>query len=206
MSDYKVLAEKEYYKLSADKPTIGLLMMVKNESLRLKVSLESVKKTVQALIIYDTGSTDDTVKIIQDFSQKYKINLYLIQGEFVNFSTSRNVVLEYAEKVNVHYLLLLDCNDELQGGDKLLLYAKFMLDQPYNGFLTCQRWWSGQHDKYFNQRFIKNRCGWRYFGAVHEWMKDTTVEGPIPAHPVIRMPDDIVLFQLNDSAEIKFSS
>lgn len=193
--DYKVITEKEYYKLHKDKPTIGLLMMVKNEAKKIHVSLTSILGTVDALIVYDTGSTDNTLEIIQNFSEKHQINLYLIQGNFVDFSYSRNISLEYADTINVEFLVLLDCNDELQGGPILKKFAKDVLSQPNSGFLVCQKWWSGQHDKYFNIRFIRNKCGWRYFGSVHEWMKDTSVDGQDPKHPVIKIPDEVALYQ-----------
>lgn len=192
---FNVIAKKEFYKIDRDKATIGLLMMVKNEEKRIHVSLESVVGHVDALIIYDTGSTDRTVEIITEFAEKNKINLYLIQGDFVDFSTSRNVSLEFADTIDVHYVLLLDCNDELQGGEHLREYAKHMMKEDNNGFLVCQHWWSGQYDKYFNVRFVKTRCGWRYRGSVHEWMKDTTQDGSEPKYPILRAPDNIILYQ-----------
>lgn len=187
---------KEFYTLSSlPEPRIGLVMMLKNEEKRLSVSLESIIGTVSALIIYDTGSTDNTIKIVSDFSEKNKINLYLIQGEFVDFATSRNVVLDYADTIDVNFLLLLDCNDELKNGEGLKKFANAMFKEKYTGFLTCQQWFSGALDKYYNIRFVRNKSGWRYRGSVHEWMKDTTSTTDAPTHPIYRMPDDIVLYQ-----------
>jgi len=196
-TEYKVILEKEYYKLDPSKPTIGLLMMVKNENKRLHVSLNSVIGHVDALIIFDTGSTDNTIDIIRNFSETHKINLYLIQGEFTNFSISRNTSLHYADSIGVHYLLLLDCNDELRGGKNLKLFVNDYFTKNNNCFLVCQEWFNGLNEKYYNIRLVKNRCGWRYRGSVHEWMKDTNKEGPEPTYPVIRIPDElgIVLYQ-----------
>jgi glycosyltransferase involved in cell wall biosynthesis len=196
-TEYNVIVEKEYYNLKDKKGSIGLLMMVKNEKKRIHVTLQSVVGCVDAFIIFDTGSSDNTVDIIRKFSEKYKINIYLIQGGFVNFCISRNTSLYYADKIGVDYLLLLDCNDELRGGKNLRVLANDFMDKPNNSFLVCQEWYTGVSDKYYNIRFVKNRCGWRYRGSVHEWMKDTTREGPDPAHPVIRIPDEsgIVLYQ-----------
>jgi len=187
--------KKEFYTLNRDKPTIGLLMMVKNEEKRLQVTLDSVIGQVDALIFYDTGSTDKTIEIIEKFSEKHKINLYLKRGDFVDFSTSRNVSLDFADTIDVHYLLLLDCNDELQGGNELKTAAKMFVEKENNAFLVCQQWWCGQLDKYFNVRFVKARHGWRYRGSVHEWMKDTLSETDQPRIPVVRLPDNIVLYQ-----------
>ena len=192
--DCKVIIEKEYYKISRDsvKSTIGCLMMLKNEQERIKESLDSCKDYVDCFIIYDTGSTDDTIKIIIDYCEQYKKNIYMIQGEFVNFCVSRNVSLDYADTRDTHFLLLLDCSDILQGGEKLKKFADEQLPTNNNSYLMCQHWWSGQYDKYFNTRFIRARKGWRYRGSVHEWMSDTS---ETPGPPVFKMPDDMILYQ-----------
>lgn len=187
--------KKEFYTLPDNKPTIGLLMMVKNEEKRIHVSLESISDFVEALIIYDTGSTDKTIDIITEFSEKHKINLYIKKGEFVDFAVSRNVSLDLADTVNVRYILLLDCNDELRGGKELQKLAENFYDKENTGFLLCQQWWCGQLDKYFNIRLVKNRKGWRYRGSVHEWLKDTTSDTDQPRYPVVRVPDIIHLYQ-----------
>ena len=107
MSKYNILIEKEYYPLDLQdpEPIIGCLMMVKNEEERIHVSLESVANYVKCYIIYDTGSTDKTTDIIQNHCEKNKINLYMINGDFVNFAKSRNVSLDYADTKNIHYIL-----------------------------------------------------------------------------------------------------
>ena len=44
---------------------IAVLMMVKNETKRLNVSLNSIKDFADSLVIFDTGSTDDTIELIE---------------------------------------------------------------------------------------------------------------------------------------------
>jgi glycosyltransferase involved in cell wall biosynthesis len=191
---FNILVEKEYNKLSLDskKPVIGCLMMVKDEEARIHVSLDSVTGTVDCLIVYDTGSTDKTVEIITNHCEKHKLNLYMIQGEFTNFSESRNISLDYADTKNVHFCVLLDTNDELRGGDKLREFCKKELHSDNNAYLMCQHWWSGKYNKYFNTRLIRARRYWRYKGSVHEWMCDTAEK---KGSVVFRMPDDIILYQ-----------
>lgn len=178
---------------SKKKPHIALLMMMKDEEKRLIVSLESVVGIVDSIVAYDTGSTDNTLQILRDFSNKHKIPLRLKEGEFVNFSVSRNVSLDFADTFDdIDFLLLLDVNDELRGGDKLLKFAKEHIDTKFKTFLMCQHWWSGTYDKYFNTRFLRARSNWRYNGSVHEWLGNKNKEID---EPVFRMPDDIVLYQ-----------
>lgn len=199
MTDYKIIEETEYYDMSKIKNPIGLVMMVKNEKKCLQGTLDSVVGHVDCMIIYDTGSTDNTLDIIQEHSKKHEINLYLIQGEFVDFSTSRNVVLNYADSKDADYLLLMDCNDILRGGDKLREYVKKQAKEntECEAYLTCQIWWSGREDKYYNLRFLRNHRSWFYKGSVHEWMTKFDKYGGkvVDKSKSARMPDNIVLFQ-----------
>ena len=194
MSKYNIVIEKEYYRLSkySKEPIIACLMMVKDEEIRIHVSLDSVIGYVKCYIIYDTGSTDKTIEIIKNHCEKHKINLYMIQGEFVNFSVSRNVSLDYADTKDVHFLLLLDSNDELRGGEKLLDFSKKEMNNTNNAYLIHQHWWSGQYDKYYNTRFIKARNNWRYHGSVHEWMEKEDNDN---RSLIQKMPEDIFLYQ-----------
>jgi len=174
---------------------IAALMMLKNEQQQLHVTLESIEGFVDSLIVFDTGSTDNTIQILKEFSERTDTPLRLKEGEFVDFSTSRNVSLEFADTFpDVDYLLLLDCNDRLVNGDFLRKYATEQMSEPCTGFLMCQEWLSSTLDKYFNMRLVKAREGWRYRGSVHEWLKNTKhAEGSEP--PVHRVPDDTRLYQ-----------
>lgn len=157
---------------SKNKKTIALVMMVKNEHKRIKVSLESVKDTVDCFVILDTGSEDDTMEIIRNYSKEIKKPLHMIRQLFpapFDFSKSRNVLLDFADD-KADYLLLLDCNDELRGGDLLLQFIK-EYDGPATGYHLCQEWWSGVSlDKYYNMRFVKSKNNWRFKGAIHEYI------------------------------------
>lgn len=170
---------------------IALVMMVKNEEKRLLVSLESVKEVIDVVYIYDTGSEDNTIQIAQDFCKKYGFPLNLQQGEFVDFATSRNVVISAADNPNVDFMLLLDSNDELRGGEHL---RKFLSKWPEGASSgqVCQEWFSGETSKYFNTRILKTGFQMRYKGVVHEW-----VECQLPDHQDVstRLPDNIVLYQ-----------
>ena len=177
-------------------PHIALLLMCKNEKKRLHVTLESVVGFVDSIVAYDTGSTDNTIEILQNFSKKTGIPLRLKQGEFVDFSTSRNVSLEFADTfLDIDYLLLLDVNDELKGGDALRKITVDYMDKPNTGFLLVQEWFCGQHDKYFNVRLIKVRNSWRYKGRVHEYISDIRYTNESDAPAIVRIEDGIILYQ-----------
>lgn len=176
---------------------IAVYLMVKNEKKRLYVSLESVKNIADSIIIYDTGSTDNTIEIAKQFCIKNNIPLRLLEGSFIDFSKSRNAGLDFAETFSeIDYILLLDTNDELKNYKLLRNFCneQFKYDD-HNGFLLCQQWWSGNLDKYYNVRLIKARKGWRYMGTVHEYITDCRRMPCEIEKPVIRASDDIVIYQ-----------
>jgi glycosyltransferase involved in cell wall biosynthesis len=173
---------------------IAVLLMVKNEKKRLHVSLNSIEKFADSLVIFDTGSTDNTIEICREFSERTKIPLRLKEGTFVNFSVSRNESLDFADTFDdIDFLLLLDVNDELRNGTQLRKCAEEYIDNKSTGFLLCQEWFSGSYDKYFNVRFIKAHQKWRYVGSVHEYIK--TFDEENDKHPIVKLPDSIVLYQ-----------
>lgn len=181
------------------KPHIAVLMMVKNEHKRLQVTLDSVKDFANSLVIYDTGSTDDTVDICKTFSTEHSIPLKLLVGEFVNFSTSRNVALDFADTFSeIDYILMLDTNDELRNGDGLRKFAEHNTESAPSAFLTLQEWWSGASNTYYNTRFIKPRTGWRYCGVVHEYLKNINRpdnDGDNDSKYLGKVPQDVVIYQ-----------
>ena len=173
---------------------IAILMMVKNEKKRLRVTLESVKDFADSLVIFDTGSTDNTIDICKEFCEKNKIPLRLKQGDFVNFETSRNVSLDFADSFpDIDFILLMDTNDELKGGKELREFAEKFKRHDSSGFLICQEWWSGVIDKYYNIRFVKANQEWRYKGSVHEYIESRIEKNR--KQQVVKLPDNISLYQ-----------
>jgi glycosyltransferase involved in cell wall biosynthesis len=161
---------------TVNKNLLALLMMVKNEEARITVSLDSMRDYTDTFIILDTGSTDKTIEIIRDYCKKNNITLHLKEEPFVNFEVSRNVSLDFADEVlpkdKPRFLLLLDCNDELQNASVLYDFVK-NYDGEQTGFHLRQQWWNGtSSDTYYNMRMVKSHCGWRYKGVVHEYMRN----------------------------------
>lgn len=173
---------------------IAALLMVKNESRRIHVTLQTLS-SFDALIVYDTGSTDNTIDIIRKFCDTWKIPFHLLEGDFVDFSTNRNELLEFAdtvsERFDIDYYLLLDCNDELYNFEGLYHFCVDNQDIDQTGFLIRQEWYVGKEiTSYYNIRLIKSRCGWQYHNPVHEFIaNEKETSSPI------QVPDGIYIYQ-----------
>jgi hypothetical protein len=79
---------------------ITIVLMVKNEQAVMEQTLEPFTKAgIKSFLIFDTGSTDDTISVTHNFFKKHHITNYVIAEEpFIDFATSRNHALEAAEK------------------------------------------------------------------------------------------------------------
>jgi glycosyltransferase involved in cell wall biosynthesis len=146
--------------------------MVKNEEETIINTLISVQNYINSLIIYDTGSTDNTIQVITDFCIRNNLILNLKQEDFINFGESRNKAIKFAETFNyIDYLLLMDSNDILDDGEPLLKLCSEKKDSEETGFYLKQEWYNYNNvDTYHNIRLIKPKKGWKYIGVVHEYI------------------------------------
>ncbi len=149
---------------------LAVVMMVRNEENRIQTSLESVKDLVDGIILFDTGSEDKTIDVARKFAKQNNIHFHLLQGQFEDFSVSRNKLLDFADKHLYDYLLLFDSNDEYKSTKDLRDLLRKSND---HGFLLHQKWYIGAGNEldYYNIRLIKPNIGFRYKGAVHEYIE-----------------------------------
>jgi len=85
--------------------TLSLCMIVKNEAASLLQCLNSVKDVVDEIVVLDTGSTDNTVEIAEEFAAQ----VYHYQW-CDDFSAARNEALKY---VTGDWILVLDADETL---------------------------------------------------------------------------------------------
>jgi hypothetical protein len=177
---------------------IAAVMMVKNEAARVHVTLASIG-ALDALIVYDTGSDDGTPELIERLSP---IRVHMKRGAFVDFATSLNVLLAYADECRApqdgdgadggayDYYVLLDSNDEFVGkrpddNDELLA--------DVTSWHIRRSWRHGDGDaetSVWTLRFIRARSGHRYTGAVHELLNDDMAVAPAGRCRAFRIHQD----------------
>lgn len=114
------------------RPLLTLCMMVKDEAHTIARTLRSAKPHVDRWCILDTGSTDATCGIV--LSEMREIPGTLLRGGFVDFARTRNRLLEEAINPALggavsEFLLLLDADDILEGGEALRAFLREMARQ-----------------------------------------------------------------------------
>lgn len=87
------------------KNTIGVLMIVKNESAHLAACLDSVKDWVDEIVIVDSGSTDDTAEIAARYTDKFYTN-----ADWPGFGKQRQLAQSY---ITSDWILALDADERV---------------------------------------------------------------------------------------------
>ncbi|MBC8443015.1 MAG: glycosyltransferase [Proteobacteria bacterium] len=139
--------------------TICLSMIVKDESHIIMECLESVAPHIDYWCICDTGSTDDTKKIITDFFEEKGIPGELHDKEWVNFSHNRTEAIDICNG-KTDYIFMIDADDRVVGD------LKWPADMNQEGYeVKLKRgnleWWRIQT--------FKNDGSWMYEGVLHEF-------------------------------------
>jgi hypothetical protein len=140
--------------------------MVKNESKIIQRCIDSCKSICDAFVFLDTGSTDNTVEILNTFLQNNVGKVY--QEPFVNFGVSRSRSFEVA----VDFIKSLEWDLETTFG--LLLDADMVLKMNVpikdklkgTGYTIVQSNFSLEYD---NIRLIKLSKPWKCTGVTHEY-------------------------------------
>lgn len=175
---------------------LAALIMVKNEELSIQQTIDSTKGFLSDIIVYDTGSTDNTIQIVKDSCKRNGQRLHLKQGIFTTFPESRNESIKFAETVDVDNLLMMDAGDEIHCDAPTPTVLNMIRSMPheYKFGTVCLRWLEdGGLTEHNDIRFIKNKRGCRYNNKypVHEEFDGLNV------NPTLMLPY-IVLYQNRD--------
>lgn len=80
------------------------VVITKNSDQTIKKCLDSLLQVVDEIIVYDSGSTDLTLKIAEEFS------CHVIQGEWLGYGATKNFANQFAK---ASYILSVDSDEEL---------------------------------------------------------------------------------------------
>jgi tetratricopeptide (TPR) repeat protein len=142
-------------------PTLCLNMIVKNESRVIIRMLETVVKIVDCYCICDTGSTDNTIELIESFFKKHGIPGKITNEPFKDFCHNRNFSLNKCVGMS-DYVLLMDA-------DMILEVGKF--DKNVLKLADTLSILQGNTEFYYqNIRIVKNNGKFKYIGVTHEYL------------------------------------
>lgn len=104
---------------------ICLNMIVKNESKIIERCLDNVRHLIDAVVIEDTGSNDNTIELINRWLAKENIHGLVVEEPWSDFGTNRTSAIRHAEKYlkeldpqNTWYLLFMDADNHATSVDE----------------------------------------------------------------------------------------
>lgn len=175
MASKCVVAETE------NDPLLVVVLMVKNEASVIKATLKpfvdaraSTDPNKLAFLIFDTGSTDNTISVTKEYFQKNKIHNAIIKQEpFIDFATSRNRGLQLAEEAfpNARFMLMPDAEWYMQNVDGLIEFCQKHKNDSVASYLV--RLINGSLD-FYTARLIRCRSGVNFVGVVHETLSQVS--------------------------------
>lgn len=149
---------------------LALNFICKNEAHVIRKMLESCKSITDLIVVNDTGSTDGTQDIINQFGQENNIPTYVFERPFDDFEKSRNHAMQKLRDVvrdlgwdpnNVHGYWF-DCDETL------VIDAKFNKNQFKNDLYMINTF-IGQM-KYTRNTFFRVSKPFRFYGPIHEFI------------------------------------
>lgn len=139
--------------------TICLNMIVKNEAPVIRRCLDSVRPVIDYWVIVDTGSTDDTQRIIREHMKDVPGELH--ERPWQDFAHNRSEALALA-RGRGDYVLVIDADEvlEISQGFELppLVADSYNIQVLYGG---CS---------YLRRQLVRNSLPWRYEGVLHEYI------------------------------------
>jgi glycosyltransferase involved in cell wall biosynthesis len=171
--------------------TLGLVMIVKNADHCIQKTLEAIKPHISYYGILDTGSTDKTVEIIRETMTG--VNGMLYQEPFVDFSASRNRILDLVGEA-VDYVIMLDDSYELHNGHELVNFLQTDGQNSYHLSIYS----TNSKEEYYSNRIFKTSAHIRYKYKIHE-IPDTEDAFFVPEN--VYITDHVDARSLQRSAE-----
>lgn len=149
-------------------PKIFAALMLKNEAHSIKSTLESVINHIDGVVILDTGSTDETISTVIGITSSRDVPVHVCTSEFVDFSTTRNVLLENIDNIASAmgadiWAVLLDADDRIVAPH---LMAQRLKAHPKERLLSVTLSLRGM--QWAVPRVYRSGSMARYKGKVHE--------------------------------------
>ena len=142
-------------------PALSLCLVVKNEEQQLSRCLDSARKLATEIIIVDTGSTDATLRIAEQYGAK----ISSFDFTTVDFAAARNYAITQAQTA---WILMLDADETLAPETAPMIQTLVARNESAGFYLE-------RHNPSIDHvvRLFPRKPSFRYRGRVHETIDDS---------------------------------
>ena len=165
-----------------------LTQIVKNESHVVEKMLNSIKPIVDGICIVDTGSTDNTIEVINKWGKDNNIETYVFERPFDDFASCRNESFQKAREMflskkdgHVYYNFWLDADETIEIDPK---FNKQKLDKDlymFNTYINTM--------KYTRNELCRLDKNFEFYGPCHEFIinKDKNISSGLMEGITVRV-------------------
>jgi len=162
--------------------SLTLVMIVKNESKIINRCLSSILPIIDSIVITDTGSSDNTVDLIETFLKENKVKGKVYHDEWKNFGHNRSKSITNSQEwlkennanLSTSYLITIDADmifkiEPVFKKEMLSLKDSWCIQQK-NPMMT-----------YYNKRIFRSSLRYKCIGVTHEYWgcDDKEVDGKL---------------------------
>jgi tetratricopeptide (TPR) repeat protein len=152
---------------------LALVMIARDEARCIARALQSVRAHVDAMIVLDTGSVDDTMAIARSCGAQVHSFAW---GD--DFAAARNAALNHSD---ADWNLVLDADEWLEGKAGALKLLAFAGDEPFIGQVRIESQMDAEGaGRAWIPRLLPR--GVRYEGRIHEQPKSDLPQVRLPVH------------------------
>ena len=146
---------------------IHITFMIKNSGDIIRYVLTENLKIADQITILDTGSTDNTLDIVYEIVNKDPNRIKVYEEPFVDFSTSRNRLMDLAEEKNRRcaFHIMLDDTYVLRDSNKLRKFLDEIRSDEFPSFSINIK---GRDVIYSSNRITRPESKLRYHYKIHE--------------------------------------
>ena len=148
---------------------IILTQIMKNEEHVAHRMLDSIKPIIDGIVVVDTGSTDSSISIVENWGKINNVETHVISRQFDNFENSRNHSIEKAREFflskndgHTYYGMWLDFDEQIIISPS---FSKSKLDKDLymlNTYIGKMR--------YTRNEVYKLNMDFKFYGPVHEFI------------------------------------
>lgn len=173
-----------YFRTSDTDPSLLVCaIMIKNEAPVICETLEPlIKSGIQSFLVFDTGSTDNTIETVKNCFQVNKITNYVIKQEpFIDFSQSRNRALDLVDTFfpDATFVIMPDAEWKLCNGAELIKFCQQHKFDQHSSYLINLL--MNEKLEFVVDRLMRKSAHARFKAPVHEYL-ESLKPGRVPSH------------------------
>lgn len=146
---------------------LSACLIVKNEAVMLAKTLPNLSKNVDEIILLDTGSTDNTIAVAEQFGAQIYHFTWID-----DFAAARNESLKYATG---DWIIWVDADEYLLESDLQQLRQSLEQSKANAGKVTLYEAKLGTCERtngYAREKVFRNKLGWHFIRPINEQLVD----------------------------------